>query len=269
MNWLAAAFFLAKSYAVQGLVLEVRPAEQTIVVSHREIEGVMPAMAMPVRVRDAREMRGLAVGDVVDFQLVIDGGRSEARRLRVRKPENQIEQDRRVVPLEPPKEQVALGEAFPDFELRDQNGEPWRLSQARGSLVAVQFLYTRCPMPEVCPRLAAAFARVQKRFAGRADLTLVSITLDPRHDTPAVLARYATYWRAQSGWRFLTGSAEDVRRVAARFGIIYWPEEGVITHTSTLGFIDRQGRLAARVEGLSFTARQLGDLVGKLLEEPK
>lgn len=268
MNWLAAAFFLAKTYAVEGLVLEVRPAEQTIVVSHKEIPGVMPAMAMPVRVRDAREMRGLRMGDSVQFQLVIDDGRSSARRLRVRKPENQIEQDRRVVPLDAPKEQVTLGADFPDFTLTGHDGKLWRLSDARGSLVAVQFLYTRCPMPEVCPRLAATFARVQKRFP-QADLKLVSITLDPQHDTPAILARYATYWRAQSGWSFLTGSVEDVRRVAARFGIVYWPEEGVITHTSTLGFIDRQGRLAARVEGLNFTAQQLADLIGKLLEEPK
>lgn len=269
MNWLAAAFFLAKTYAVEGLVLEVRPAEQTIVVSHKEIPGAMPAMAMPVRVRDVREMRGLAIGDTVQFQLVIENGHSSARRLRVRKPENQIEEGRRVIPLETPKEQVPLGAAFPDFELLDQEGKPWRLSQARGSLVAVQFLYTRCPMPEVCPRLAATFARVQRQFAGRRDLTLLSITLDPQYDTPTVLARYATYWRAQSGWRFLSGSVEEVRRVAARFGIVYWPEEGVITHTSTLGFIDKQGRLAARVEGLNFTAQQLGDLIGKLLEEPK
>ncbi|MBL8213505.1 MAG: SCO family protein [Bryobacterales bacterium] len=268
MNWLAAAFFLAKTYAVEGLVVAVRPAEQTIVVSHKEIPGVMPAMAMPVRVRDAREMRGLQPGDSVQFQLVVEEGRGSARRLRVRKPENQIEQDRRVVPLETPKEQVAVGAAFPDFALTAHDGEPWRLSDARGSLVAVQFLYTRCPMPEVCPRLAATFSRVQKRFP-QAALQLVSITLDPQHDTPAVLARYATYWRAQSGWSFLTGSVEEIRRVAARFGIVYWPEEGVITHTSTLGFIDKQGRLAARVEGLNFTAQQVGDLVGKLLEEPK
>ncbi len=268
MNWLAAAFFLAKTYAVEGLVLEVLPATQTIVVSHKEIPGVMPAMAMPVRVRDARELHGLRPGDSVQFQLVVENGHSSARRLRVRKPGNQIEQDRRVVPLAAPQGQVALGAQFPDFTLTAHDGKPWRLGNARGSLVAVQFLYTRCPMPEVCPRLAATFARVQKQFP-HADLQLISITLDPQHDTPAVLARYATYWRSQPGWSFLTGSVEDVRRVAARFGIVYWPEEGVITHTSTLGFIDRQGRLAARVEGLNFTARQLSDLTGKLLEEPK
>lgn len=268
MSWWATAFFLAKTWALEGLVVEVKPGEQSIVISHKEIPGVMPAMAMPLRVRDARELRGVKPGDYVEFQWVQERGHNLARRLRVRRPENQIEQDGRTVALEMPKEQVSLGAVFPDFTLRDHEGKPWRLSDARGTLVAVQFLYTRCPMPEVCPRLAASFARLQRRFSGQA-LTLLSITLDPGYDTPEVLARYATYWRAQPGWRFLTGSVEEIRNVAARFGIVYWPEEGVITHTSTIGFIDRQGKLAARVEGLQFTAQQLGDLVGKLLEDAK
>ena len=59
MSWWAAAFFLARTWALEGLVVEIKPSEQTIVISHKEIPGVMPAMAMPLRVRDARELRGV------------------------------------------------------------------------------------------------------------------------------------------------------------------------------------------------------------------
>jgi protein SCO1/2 len=124
----------------------------------------------------------------------------------------------------------------------------------------VDFIYTRCPLPDVCPRLSANFARLQKRFASL--LALLSITLDPEYDTPIVLTEYAQRWRADpSTWLFLTGSAEEIRQTAGRFGVVYWPEEGTLTHTSSTAIIDRAGRLAALVEGSSFTSQQLIDLV--------
>ena len=79
---------------------------------------------------------------------------------------------------------------------------------------------------------------------------------------------YAHRWRADSEtWRFLTGSMEDVRRVAGRFGVVYWAEEGAITHTSSTAIVDRDGRLRAVVEGSSFTSQQLIDLVDALRGE--
>ena len=150
---------------------------------------------------------------------------------------------------------------MPDFTLTDQAGRAVRLSGFQGQLVAVDFIYTRCPLPDVCPRLSANFARLQKRYAGR--MVLLSITLDPRHDTPEVLAEYAGRWRADSHtWLFLTGSEDDIRKVAGHFGVVYWPEEGAITHTSSTAIIDRAGKLAALVEGTSFSSQQLIDLVG-------
>ena len=112
-----------------------------------------------------------------------------------------------------PKEKLRPGDAIADFELRDQHGQMVRLSDFRGKVVAIDFIYTRCPLPDVCPRLSASFATLQKRFAGR-DLVLLSITVDPEYDTPAVLAEYARRWGADSrGWRFLTG---DVARRGRR-----------------------------------------------------
>ena len=149
---------------------------------------------------------------------------------------------------------------MPDFTLTDQDDRVVKLSDFRGQLIAVDFIYTRCPMPDVCPRLSANFARLQKRFGGK--IVLLSISLDPEYDTPAVLTDYAHRWRADSeSWRFLTGSMEDVRKVAGRFGVVYWAEEGAITHTSSTAIIDPDGRLRAVVEGSSFTSQQLIDLV--------
>lgn len=255
----------AKRYQLQGMVLAVRPAERVMVVSHKAIPGVMPAMAMPLRVANPADLAHLVPGTSIDFQL----SHSTARRIRIRKPANEIEQDGRKVVLEPPRETVAVGQPMPDWTLVDHHNRPIRLSGLRGKVIAIQFLYTRCPMPEICPRLAATFSRLQRRFPDRMsrDLILMSITLDPTFDTPDVLSRYATLWRPQPGWYFLTGTEADIRFVANRFGLIYWPEEGVITHNSTVGLIDREGKVAAVVEGLSFDAQQLGDLIAAELEK--
>jgi protein SCO1/2 len=149
---------------------------------------------------------------------------------------------------------------MPDFTLTGQDGRAVSLSSLRGQLVAVDFIYTRCPLPDVCPRLSANFARLQKRFAS--EIALLSITLDPDYDTPAVLTDYARRWGADAHvWRFLTGSPEQIQKIAGQFGVVYWPEENAITHTSSTAIIDRSGKLAALVEGSSFTSQQLIDLV--------
>jgi hypothetical protein len=101
------------------------------------------------------------------------------------------------------------------------------------------------------------------------DLVLLTISFDPQYDTPERLTRYATSQRAGGpGWHFLTGDPAKIERVCNAFGIQYWAEEGLITHSLQTAVIDRDGRLAATVEGKDFTPQQLGDLVGAVLETP-
>src|SRR6185436_9646649 len=122
------------------------------------------------------------------------------------------------------------------------------------------FIYTRCPLPEVCPRLSANFARLQRRFEthlGR-DLVLLSITLDPGYDTSATLLEYAKIWKARpEGWRFLTGPQPEIEALAQRFGMSFWAEDGAITHNSRTAVLSRTGRLAAVVDGSSYQVGQL------------
>src|SRR5207247_989594 len=115
--------------------------------------------------------------------------------------------------LPPNPDQVAIGASMPDFVLTDQLHRRVRLSDFRGKVVAVDFIYTRCPLPDVCPRLSANFARLQRRFGEKigAELALLSITIDPQYDTPDVLLRYAKIWNAgPEGWRFLTGPDREI-----------------------------------------------------------
>lgn len=248
----------ARHYRAQGIVLAVDRANRTVTISHRAIPGYMEGMSMPFHVAPSEPLDSLRPGNRISFQLHVGKSATLARHIKVQ--QASVED----FPIPKAEGKVEIGQPMPDFTLTDQNGRPVALSAFRGQLVAVDFIYTRCPLPDVCPRLSANFARLQNRFAGR--LALLSISLDPEYDTPAILTDYAHRWRADSAtWHFLTGPPEDVRKVAGHFGVVFWAEEGAITHTSSTAIIDRTGNLAALVEGSSFSSQQLIDLVAQYL----
>lgn len=258
----------ARRYRVEGLVLDVSRGRQTMIVSHRAIPGYMDAMAMPFRVKQARELESLQPGDAVAFQLVVKGSSSHAEKLRQGKSQELASAGSGglPLPLPVPKEMLRVGDRVPDFDLFDSSNRPVRLSDFTGKVIAINFIYTRCPLPEVCPRLSANFAELQRRFRSQMgkDLVLLSVTLDATYDTPEVLTKYAARWGADSAvWRFLTGAPSKIEQLAGRFGVIYWPEEGLLTHTSQTAVVGRDGRLAALVEGSSYEDRQLGDLIAR------
>jgi len=221
----------------------------------------MAAMAMTFRVEQARELEGLYPGERIEFDLRVTKERSVARHIR-KSGEPDV-----LIPL--PKERIKTGDPVPDFSLTSEAGERIRLADLRGKIVAIHFLYTRCPLPDVCPRLAASFATFQRRFGDRmgADLVFLSITVDPDFDTPVILAEYARRWGAKSpGWRFLTG---DVAPIAASLGEVYWTDEGSIGHNSTTSIVDRNGRLAATLNGSAWRVDQLEQLLKHQLEKPQ
>lgn len=272
--WLCAAFAHAGSperYSVTGMILKIDRPNRTFVASCSAIPGYMDAMVMPYRARDPKALDGLEPGMLVNFALVVEQDASYVENIRVRSFENLEQEPLRARRLQllagldktnPPA--LALGDPVPDFTLTDQAQRRVTLSQLRGKVVAVTFFYTSCPLPDYCFRLSNNFGRIKTRFAARIgrDLVLLSVTMDPAHDRPEVLAKYAETWKADpNSWHFLTGSVAGVKEVSRNFGVDFWPEEGALTHSLHTVVIDRRGKLAANFEGNTFTAGQLGDFL--------
>lgn len=112
--------------------------------------------------------------------------------------------------------------SVPDATLRDQAGRPVSIGSLLGTPgpLAVNFIFTTCTT--ICPVMTATFAQLKRELGAEADrIRLVSITIDPEHDTPAVLADYAKRFGAGPDWSFLTGSPGDVERVLRAFDA--WP----------------------------------------------
>jgi len=218
---------------------------------------------------------------VVEFTLVVNQKSSYVEDVRVRSfdsTEREPVDARRLKLLEGlidpksvPSTALAAGQPVPNFALTDQNQRRISLHQLTGKVVAMNFVYTRCALPEYCYRLSNNFGRLQKRFKERMgrDLVLLTVTFDPVHDHPEILANYAKTWKADpESWHFLTGSVPDVERVCNLFGVGFWPDEAQLTHSLHTAVIDRQGKLVANLEGNQFTAEQLGDLVETVIRRP-
>jgi protein SCO1/2 len=261
-----------RHYAARGLVLRVEPPAAArdaarLTISHDAIPRYMDAMVMPFDLRDDNATAAaIAPGDRVRFRLNVRGNRSWIDRLALlsapRTDAGLLSSPARAV-LTP------IGGTPPDFTLVDHRGNPVTPATLRGQTVVVTFIYTRCPLPDYCPRMLANFKAVAAQFRERLgrDLTLAVITFDPAFDTSDVLAAYARAHAAdRPGWLFLTGSPREVANVCDAFGIERWPDAGLLTHTLQTAVLDRQGRLAGTIEGRDYPSRQLADLIASVLD---
>jgi len=246
----------AQRFALKGVVKEVDTARSMVTVEHETIPGYMQGMTMPFPARDdPKVLQVLRPGDRIEAALVVDGENFWLEKILTKgfvgtpavtaaAAQAADTKSGRVVTPEPNRG-VQVGDAVPDFALKDQTGSTVRLSDLRGEPVAVTFLYTRCPIATACPMTTAKFSKLDAMLADAKLGQLLTVTVDPEHDTPEVLADYAKKAGANpKRWKFLTGSPEAVARVASDFGVIYYPEHGQIVHSLAVAVVDPKGRLA-------------------------
>jgi protein SCO1/2 len=243
----------ARTYELKGQILAIDQARQELIVTHADIPGFMPAMTMPYKVRDATLLKGRSPGELIAATLVVDGSDAYLQAIRheglAALPEGR--------PAVRAVDVLDVGEQVRDGELIDQSGAQRSLGDWRGQVLAVTFVYTRCPLPNFCPLIDRHFVDVQEQVRSSADLQsrvhLVSVTLDPEYDTPAVLLRHAGQLKADPAvWSLLTGSREQVATFASQFGVSLTRENAQaagIVHNLRTAVIDGNGRLVTILNG--------------------
>ncbi len=247
-------------YELQGQILAVDRARQELTIKHGDIKGFMPGMTMAFRVKDAQLIDGRTPGDLVTATLVVESDTAYLSSVRVTGHAPLTE------PAPAPRVDIlAPGAAVAAIRFTDEAGVARTLTDWRGRVVVVTFVYTRCPLPDFCPRMDQAFAALQQ--AVRADpalanrVVLLSVSIDPEFDTPAVLAAHARRVGAEPAlWHFATGDRQAIETFAAQFGVSVFHDAsagGALTHNLRTAVIAPDGSLAAVRPGSDWTAAML------------
>src|SRR2546428_3526643 len=157
----------------------------------------------------------------------------------------------------------------PDFDLTTQDERRISLSQLRGRVVILTFIYASCA--DTCPLLTAKMIGLQNRLAAAFGprVFFLSVTVDPERDTPEVLRRYAVAHGANlGGWAFLTGTPSEIREVARRYGVYYRKTPGGdVDHTFLTSVVDQAGILRVQYLGGRFDPDELLRDITALLRE--
>ncbi len=249
-----------RQFELRGQILAVDRSRQEITIKHDDIRGFMPGMTMPFKVRDARLLDGRSPGDLVTATLVVE--KADVFLSRVERTGHAA-----LTEAPPPRmDVVAPGDPAPDVRLTDETGAVRALSEWRGRALAVTFTYTRCPLPDFCPRMDRQFAAVQRDVLAderlRDRVSLLSVSIDPAFDTPEVLAGHARRAGADPRvWRFVTGDLEAIRGFASRFGVSVMaaPAGGTdLTHNLRTAVIGGDGTIV-HIFGNEWTPAELLD----------
>jgi protein SCO1 len=248
-----------RQFELQGQILAVRPERNEVVIKHQDIKGFMPGMTMPFTVKDAALLTDKQRGDLVTATLVV--GQTQAY-LTTLKTTGHADVSEPAPPS--PPDVLTAGQPVKDAQLVDQDGKSRPFSSFKGHRLAVTFIYTRCPLPEFCPLMDKHFASVQTTIASipsLSDVRLLTVTLDPEFDRPAILKAYAGRRGANPAvWTFLTGDPAEVNKFATQFGLYveHNPQNAIdITHNLRTAVIDPDGRLVTVHSGNSWTPAEL------------
>ena len=154
--------FIYKVYKLRGRVVSSDAGKGDVTVDHEAIPGFMDAMTMPYQLKDANIASELHTGDVITADVMVS-----------QDPNADVFLDHIVVvgqskPDYRPAVQYHVptaGDRVPDFKLRNQDGRAIRLAQFKGQALLVTFIYTRCPLPNYCPRVTRNFAEIERQLA--------------------------------------------------------------------------------------------------------
>jgi len=169
--------------------------------------------------------------------------------------------------------------AAPAFQLTEQTGATFSSQSLAGHVTLLDFVYTHCT--DACPLLSATFQQTQRKLADEkllgSKVMLVSLSVDPQHDTPPVLAEYGQQFKADaSGWKLLTGDWDQVYDVVTGFKVATRPPRPAadlpapggteLTHTTRIILIDAQQQVRAYLEGQDATPDDLVGAVKRVLK---
>jgi len=254
-----------RSFLARGVVRNLGSDGQTVVVRHEEIPGFMPRMTMEFTVRDTNELRGLSAGQAITFNVKATDTDSWIENIR-----HAATNDLAPLPSSEPSSssllhiaQMKPGDVLPDAEVLAEDGRIVKLSEFQGRALAFTFIFTRCPLPDYCPRMNQHFNRARDLLlhqpGGPTNWQFLSISFDPEFDKPGVLTRYAYSYRGKNvdRWLFAAAPTNVMASFVSQLDFRFANEGGSFLHNLRTVVLDPQRRIHRQFDGNKWKAEEL------------
>jgi protein SCO1/2 len=242
-----------KTFPIKGKIVSVNSGNGSILLNHEAVPGFMDAMTMTYKLKQPNIASELHPGDRITAKLLVtktsDGF------------ENPMLDEIVVTAQEKPDYKPAVqyhvpeeGDVVPDFKLVNEAGKTIHLDQFKGRAVLLTFIYTRCPLADYCPRMNKNFATIDAALKGDpsayAKTHLLSISFDPKDDTPDVLKSYGQTYAGVGAnfehWEFAVPPVQELQSMLEYFDVGVTPGgDGSLTHSLSTVLIGKDGKVAA------------------------
>ena len=217
-----------RTFQVRGVIKEIPETGTSLRIQHEEIPDYMNAMTMPFTVKTRDEFSGFKVGDSVSFTLHVTDTESWIDHLQAAQSGlapgeiPSLSSFRQVRDVEP----LSAGDSLPNYAFVNQDGQDFDLDSFRGQVLVITFIYTRCPLPDFCPRMSLHFRAALQALGQDEEAPknwhFLSLSFDPAHDTPERLKQYAAaYSNNSERWSFATGKIVDIDAITEQFGLAF------------------------------------------------
>jgi protein SCO1/2 len=254
------------TYTLTGRVSSKQPATQQLVIDNDNIPGFMPTMTMPYDVKVSEEFGKVQPSDIIQADVIVaPGNKFWLERIIVTgKGAPRVSGDAGASHV------LMIGEKVPDVPMINQDGKTIHFGQFKGEAVLLTFIYTRCPFPDFCPLLSSRFATIQSELANNAEeyksTHLISISLDPDYDKPAVLREYGLKYISHDPtgfqhWDFVSTTTADLQKLVAVFGLEYSEQNSLISHSLNTVLLAADGTVVEMWPGKEWQTSEILDVM--------
>tara|TARA_B100001250_G_scaffold377335_1_gene366346 strand:+ start:1543 stop:2376 length:834 start_codon:yes stop_codon:yes gene_type:complete len=254
-------------YAVKGTVWSIEHESNEITIAHDTIRDLMMPMVMPFLVLDKKELKDLNIGDSVHFEFVWGDSKPFARKFNILGKGTIPEKDNF---FDDEFTEIQIGNVIEDVTLLDLDSSKVNLSDSDGRYRFISYIFTRCPMPNMCPAVVMKNKYLVQQFTGNEPIDFIMVSFDHKYDTPSVLERYyGSSIEGYDNWKVWSSSGriEDIYRLVKQSGGDFWGvEQERIGHSMSSVLIDPNREVLASWKGEKWKEVQVKNAIKLLMK---
>ena len=256
-----------KIYPVKGTIYDVIPDSLIITIAHDTIPDLMMPMVMPFRVLTQKELEDLSIGDSVHFDFIWADTVTYAKNFRVIGKGTLPEDDGF---FDDEYSVKRIGQLLDNVTLLDLDSSWVQLSDSDGRYRFLSYIFTRCPMPSMCPAVVIKNNYLAESFSDHENIDFIMVSFDYIYDTPSVLKDfYGSTILGHNNWKVWSsiGRIDDVYRLVKQSGGDFWGiEEGRIGHTLSSVLIGPDRVVLGLWQGDKWQSGQVKNAIELLME---